>query len=190
MTCARTQPRLRPAFSLVELVVAVVIIGIIAAIAVPRMSSAAARARVNSLRGDLAVLNRAVEFYAAEHCGRHPGQDASGSPLTDGDDLAVRLIGRTNERGNPGTSFGPYLLRVPANPFNGLATIRIDGAPAGAGTHGWHYASATRSFAPDDSVATAAIAADSVGIAALEKDGKGGAEALGAAAAMAEDDEK
>lgn len=188
MTCAHHPTRVRRAFSLIEVVIVVVIVGIVASIAIPRMSSAAARAKVNSLRADLAALNRATEFYMAEHGGLHPAQDQSGAVVADGDKLAVRLIDRTDCSGGSGSVYGPYLLRMPVNPFNGLATVRVDGAPAGAGTHGWRFDSTTRAFAADDSVATAAITADSVGVVAVEKDGAGGgAAALGGAAAMADD---
>jgi hypothetical protein len=39
--------------------------------------------------------------------------------------------------------FGPYLRAWPENPVNGRRSIRIDGAPAGANTHGWRVDSAT-----------------------------------------------
>lgn len=155
------------AFSLIEIAVVVVIIGIIAAIAVPRMSGAAVRTRVASMRGNLATLNRAAEMYAAEHAGRCPACDAAGAISPDGEALALRLVQSTTETGEQSGAFGPYLLRVPPNPFNHLATVRIDGAPAGAGTHGWRYDSATRSFQADDSAAMAVIGAESVAAAAV-----------------------
>lgn len=190
MICAHARARDRRGFSLVEIVIVVVIIGIVAAIAVPRMSSAAARARGTSLRADISAMNRAVEFYTAEHGGLHPGQDKTGATLADGDAVVARLVEQTDCHGDPGTVYGPYLLRIPINPINGLATVRIDGAPAGAGTHGWRYDSVLRQFLPDDSVATAAIVADAAAVAAVEKDGSGGMKALGGADAMAVDEGK
>lgn len=190
MTCAHPPARLRTAFSLVEIVIVVVIIGIVAAIAVPRMSSAASRARATSIRADLAAMNRAAEFYTAEHGGLHPGQDKTGAPLPDGTALVLRLTEQTDVHGEPGTIYGPYLLRMPVNPFNGLTTVRIDGAPAGAGTHGWRYDSPSRAFQADDSVQTASITADSLAATVLEKDGAGGVKVLGGAAVMALEEEK
>lgn len=167
MTRARPVHAACRAFSLVEIAVVVVIIGIVAAIAVPRMSGAAVRTKVASMRASLATLNRAAELYAAEHGGRCPACDTSGGVSTDSDGMVARLVQRTSESGALSGALGPYLLNVPLNPFNRLASVRIDGAPAGAGTHGWRYDSATRSFQADDSVAMATIGADSVAAAAM-----------------------
>ena len=167
MTCAHAANARPRGFSLVELVVVVVIIGIIAAIAVPRMSSAAARSKFGALRANLATLNRAVDLYTIEHGGLHPAQDKTGA-LTDGDQVIVHLLEKTDEFGSPASIFGPYLLRMPLNPFNGLATVRVDGAPAGAGTHGWRFNSARRVFVSDgtaDAVVDAAvIEAEKIGV--------------------------
>lgn len=167
MTRAPATQRHTRAFSLVEIAVVVVIIGIVAAIAVPRMSAGAVRAQVASMRASLATLNRAAELYAAEHAGRCPACDASGAVSLDGEAVTLRLVKSTTESGAIGGAFGPYLLRMPPNPFNQLATVRVDGAAAGAGTHGWRYNSATRSFQADDSAAMAAIGAESAAAAAV-----------------------
>lgn len=167
MPRSRYPARTRPAFSLVEVAIVVIIIGIVAAIAVPRMGGAVVRTRVGSLRADVAALDRAAEMYAAEHSGRCPAHDSAGTLDTSGEALAARLLGATHESGAPGGWLGPYLLRVPPNPFNGRSTVRVDGAPAGAGTHGWCYDSATWSFRADDSPAMAAIGAQSPAAATL-----------------------
>lgn len=129
------------AFSLVELVIVTVIIGIIAAIAVPRFSRGAASARESAIVSDLSLLQSAIDRYTAEHGGLSPGHDAPGSPSSDGDDLIERLIGRTDESGAPQESgfLGPYLRMMPVNPFNGLRSVRIGGAAASANTHGWRF---------------------------------------------------
>jgi len=157
MTCAHAATPRRTAFSLIELVVVVVIIGIIAAIAVPRMSSAATQSKVAALRSSLSTLNRAADLYIVEHGGLHPAQDKTGA-LTDGDQLVIHLVEKTDEFGSPAGIFGPYLRQMPPNPFNGLATVRVDGAPAGAGTHGWRYNTARRVFVADGVDAAADVA--------------------------------
>jgi general secretion pathway protein G len=173
MPATRSISSRRCAFSLLEIVIVIVILGIISAIAIPRMSIAAARARVMSLKGDLASMNRAVELYTAEHEGLHPAQDEFGVIDLDSSALRARLLDRTNSVGASGSMFGPYLLEMPVNPFSNLATVRVDGAPAGAGTHGWRFDTATQSFAADDSVVTAAITTNDVAVQAAVKDSGG-----------------
>jgi general secretion pathway protein G len=68
---SRNMGRKRSAFSLVELVVVVLILGIIAAVAAPRMFDTATDARQNSTKTSLAVLRDAIELYKAQN-GSYP----------------------------------------------------------------------------------------------------------------------
>lgn len=138
---------------MIELVIVVVIIGIIAAIAAPRFDSMTDRAKDRRLIADLNTLQKAAELYRAEHLGVNPGVTASGSKLGAGV-LAARLTGHTDEDGTVAADgiFGPYIRAIPANVINGLTTVRMDGADAGAGTHGWRFDTDTGNFAADTAV--------------------------------------
>lgn len=59
-------PRLRPAFTLIELLIVIVIVGIIAAIAIPKFSNTKAKASAAALRTDLHGLAVAQEAYFYE----------------------------------------------------------------------------------------------------------------------------
>lgn len=145
----RAAPR---GFSLIELVMVMVTIGIISAIAAPRLSNAAQNAAINTLASSTSIFQKALEHYAAEHGENGPAMH-NGSLDGDGTNFAARLLKLTNEYGSSGgreAIFGPYLRSIPRNPMNGLLTVRIDGAKAGAGTHGWRYDSATNRILPDD----------------------------------------
>lgn len=135
----RLPPLRRPGFSLVELVIVVVILGIIAAIAVPRMDGRAQRTRAASLISTERTLQEAIERYRAEHGGRTPAHAANGTVDTSGPRFWQRLTSATNHDGGAGPHFGPYLRTLAPNPVNRLDGVRINGAPAGAGTHGWRF---------------------------------------------------
>ena len=144
--CRRCHTRGPCAFSLVELVVVVTIIGIIASIAVPRISSAASNSRANALQATLANIRKAIDVYYAEH-GRYPGYNPA-TGLPDNNQFIDQLTMYSNEAG--GTSptmtsdylFGPYLRPpFPKNPGNDLDTVHVkakkgDADPA-PGSVGW-----------------------------------------------------
>ena len=67
----------RSAFTLVELVVVVMILGILAAVAAPMLSKTSCRAIDNSVKQTLAVVRDAIELYSADHGGALPGADAT-----------------------------------------------------------------------------------------------------------------
>ena len=61
----------RRGFTLVELVVVVLIMGIIAAIALPKMATSTATAKTNSAKTSVAVIRDAIELYKADN-GAYP----------------------------------------------------------------------------------------------------------------------
>lgn len=141
----------RTAFSLIELVIVVVIIGTIAAIAVPRFSNAAASSANSALAGSLTTLNKAAELYMIEHGGRTPAQDADGTVNTDPAALVARLTKQSDDAGTgSGPSiYGPYLRSVPTNPVNGLRTIRIGVSGVNKNIDGWIFSPQSNSFMSD-----------------------------------------
>ena len=62
----------RKGFTLIEMVIVILILGIIAAVAAPRMFDTAATAEENTTRQQLAVLRNAIEMYRARS-GSYPG---------------------------------------------------------------------------------------------------------------------
>ncbi|MCA9279314.1 MAG: prepilin-type N-terminal cleavage/methylation domain-containing protein [Phycisphaeraceae bacterium] len=129
------------AFSLIELVVVLVIIGVIAAIAIPRMSRGANNAGGVALRGDLQVLRSAIELYRAEHEGRLPTLASFVDQMTkytkiDGTDANDAFDAAT------GRIYGPYLTEIPTLPVGtnkGLSAVEA----AQSATSGWVYDAST-----------------------------------------------
>lgn len=66
----------RTGFTLVELVVVVLILGILAAVAIPRMTASTATAKSNSAKQSLAVVREAIELYKANN-GVYPSDAAT-----------------------------------------------------------------------------------------------------------------
>ena len=60
-------------FTLIELVVVVMILGILAAVAAPKLLGTSSTASDNGLKETLGVVRDAIERYAAEHGGALPG---------------------------------------------------------------------------------------------------------------------
>lgn len=146
--------RILRAFSLVELVIVVVIIGVIAAIAVPRISGGAAASDESALKADLTALRNVIDRYAAEHNGTFPGAaaDGLGGTVNSSVSFVNQLIGFSNAQGqvsltqNPAYRFGPYLRRVPPLPVGdnrnsvGVAIDTSSSPPVVTGdSEGWVY---------------------------------------------------
>ena len=148
----RSRPR---AFTLVELVIVVTIIGIIAAIAVPRVSSSSTHATANAIQATLMNVRTAIDCYYAEH-NKYPGSNpANGAP--DGVNFVKQLTMYSDAKGNPNATrsstfkYGPYLRSpFPVNPADNLATVavkkdRTDPDPA-QGSVGWVAVLSTGDF--------------------------------------------
>lgn len=61
----------RRGFTLIELLIVVVIIGILAAIAIPKFANSKERAYITAMRSDLRNLATAQESYYADHNGQY-----------------------------------------------------------------------------------------------------------------------
>jgi prepilin-type N-terminal cleavage/methylation domain-containing protein len=149
-----SNPRARFGFSLIELVIVIVIIGIIGAIAVPKLAGASDRAVDAQVIASTGFYQRAIDTYMAEHNNRCPATNASGAIDTSQSNFRNRLRSTTDSLGtvSVGGLFGPYLKDVPINMANRRQTIRFDGVAAGANTTGWRYDTVKKKIEGDDAV--------------------------------------
>lgn len=136
-------------FTLVELLIVVVILGILAAVAIPQFNNSAEEARASNLQSNLAILRNSLEFYRTNHTGKYPGYPVGGGTPTEALTTAQLTLssksdGSTAAVGTAGFDYGPYIREnIPENPVNGLATIMVLGDaaafPAADDTTGWIY---------------------------------------------------
>ncbi|MPN11740.1 hypothetical protein SDC9_159048 [bioreactor metagenome] len=103
-----TKKRNKKGFTLVELVVVVAILGILAAIAIPRFAGTQTNARVKSHNTNVRTIESAISLYQAE----------SGNALVDIDSIASLVP--------------DYLKAVPANPLKTGDAPKYKVAPGGA----------------------------------------------------------
>ena len=131
----------RQGFSLVELVIVIVIIGIIAAIAVPRFSTATSNANAKQAKASAVILQNAVDLFIAEHA---PGALAATCA-----GIVKQLTAGTLSDGTAGTDYGPYLRAMPANltigdTADGLAIDTV--CAAGDAPCGWNLSTADQAI--------------------------------------------
>jgi len=110
-------------FTLVEILIVVIILGILAAIVIPQFTSASQDARKNSLTSQLQTLRSQIELYKLQHLDQLPTTLVGSTPDW------TQLVNKTNNAGTTGTStafpFGPYLQSAPTNPLNGASAMLV-----------------------------------------------------------------
>lgn len=136
----------RGGLALSEILVFMVLLGILASIVIPNISGVKAEGPTSTLATHLHRMRCRIESYRLQHNGQFPA--AKGESFAH---FLRRMAKKTNAGGDSGIEFGPYLQRLPVNPFNDLPTVRIDGAPAGANISGWRFDTVTGAFQADDS---------------------------------------
>ncbi len=146
--------RSRSGFTLVEILIVVVILGILAAIVVPQFTNASEEAKDSRLMQDLQSVRSQIELYKIQHSGAMPGTVTDVS-------FTEAMTGYTNAAGAgqtaPGTGvYGPYLQKMPSNPYvaTGQATVTTaTTTPTTASTtSGWFFNTVTGEFGAYDSV--------------------------------------
>jgi type II secretion system protein G len=131
----------KAAFTLVEILIVVAILGIIAAIVLPEFQGHIQQAKEAAAKDNLRILREAIERYAFDHDGVPPGylnDDTSQTPSSMR--IQVQLTYNKN-----------YLTKLPENPFNNQFVIHPveDNDPMSSalvGNFGWIYKPSTKTI--------------------------------------------
>lgn len=151
------------AFTLVEILIVVILLGVLAAIVIPAIAGSTTSAKESALATDLQLLRRFILVYKSQHLEIGPGYpngDTSAAPteqaFIEHATISSKANGETAPIGTVGFNRGPYMQKIPVNPFNGKNTVQMldDGGafPADADdSHGWIYKAATSEMKADNS---------------------------------------
>ena len=135
--------RTKKGFTLVEILIVVVILGILAAIVIPQFSSASSEARMSSVQSNLQAVRSQVQLYKIQHGDQLPG-------LVAGVSFVQAMTQKTDVNGNldAAGAYGPYLQKIPENPYTETSTVKEESGTAtiNTGTEGWLYDSDTGIF--------------------------------------------
>ncbi|MFI4859822.1 MAG: type II secretion system protein [Phycisphaerales bacterium JB063] len=131
------------AFTLVEILIVVVILGILAAIVIPQFTTAAESSKESALKQDVFRFREQIALYKVHHNGEPPTLANFIDQMT----LSSDEHGNTAAIGTAGYPYGPYLPGIPRNPFTDTIPIG-DGA---VGTSAWYYDETTGDIHANDS---------------------------------------
>ncbi len=136
----------RKGFTLVEVMIVVIILGILAAIVVPQFSDASTDAKLTSLKTNLQTIRGQLQLYKLQHNDTWPALATFSDQMT----LASKADGTTAALGTAGYTLGPYLQAVPQNPYTSTSDVT---AGAVASTKAWYYNESTGVFRANNDAA-------------------------------------
>jgi general secretion pathway protein G len=151
----------RRAFTLIEVIVTVSILGILAAIILPMFLGSSVQAKEAAAQDVLRIMRSQIELYRFEHRGLVPGDviNLLGNKVPATLQVLEKQFKETTDvNGQPisATSsikkYGPYFQKLPVNPFNNLSTINYVVKPtafsaaANGTSSGWLYMRDTAEF--------------------------------------------
>lgn len=129
--------------SYVEVVIIASVLCVVTMTVVPKFIKASPESKTSGLIDGLQEMRSQLDLYRAQHENSLPPVDSFESFKT----AMTTKIGQC----------GPYVGKVPVNPFNNLNTVRFDGEPAGAGKAGWRFDTKTGLFQADNHAAYAGL---------------------------------
>ena len=125
-------------FTLIEMLIVVILLGILATIIIPQVSVSTDDAKLNTLSANLSQLRNAIELYYYQHSNAYPGASVPATKPGDVTDEATAFVAQlsryTDASGNIANTkdatykYGPYLKggALPKNPYNDKTDVTVD----------------------------------------------------------------
>ena len=119
--------QIKRGFTLIEILIVVIILGILAAIVIPQFANASKDARNSNLLSTVQTLRSQIQLYKLQHGDQLPALETDWTPMT-----TVTSYGSA-------TNLGPYMQSIPVNPLvtttpaNASVVKEGDGTAAVAG---------------------------------------------------------
>lgn len=158
-------------FTLIEMLVVVVVLGILAMIIIPQVAVSTDDANLRALETNLNTLRNSIELYYHQHNSNYPGatHHTTGATTASDAEAATAMLEQMTKYsrvdGVVGNTkgglflYGPYLkgVTLPTNPYNNLNTVICDfdetdiTVRSSAGTNsGWKFYPITGVLIPGD----------------------------------------
>ncbi len=126
-------------FTLIEMLIVIIILGILAAVIIPQVTVSTEDAKLSTLKTNLSHMRSTIEIYYAQHDNTYPGaNDVAGAgtsiPGTAQTAFLQQLTRYTEKDGtvsdtkSTAAKFGPYIKggKLPGNPFNDKNDVLCD----------------------------------------------------------------
>ena len=117
--------RVKKGFTLIEILIVVIILGILAAIVIPQFSNASTSAKTSAVTSTAQSLRSQIALYKLQHNDTLPAAGSFWTLMTTQTDAAGVAYTTASTSG----PFGPYMQQTPTNALNGLSTV-VDSAGA------------------------------------------------------------
>ncbi len=118
-------------FTLVEILIVVIILGILAAIVIPQFANASSDARTSNVRTSLNNVRNQIEVFKSQHNENPPDLTGMWTLMLSASDTS-----EASSNAPTGTHWGPYLQQAPINPYNNMTGVTSGAVDTNAG---WFY---------------------------------------------------
>lgn len=134
--CLAMRNRVKKAFTLIEILIVVVILGILAAIVIPQFTKASDDAQAGNVQTQLSTIRNMIELFRVRNNGAYP---FSSSAMTWGDPAGATAAAR-------GLRGPDYLRADPVNPRTNASDIAAGTSHTASTTAGWIWDDTAKSL--------------------------------------------